>query len=54
MTTGMSRNLNIHTSEELQDFMGKLVNAPVYIEHISVPNARDKGAMPDRDGHSLW
>ena len=42
MTTGMSRNLNIYTSEELQAFTGKLADAPVYIEHVSVPNAIGK------------
>jgi hypothetical protein len=34
MCTGMSRNLNIYTSEELQNFSSKLTNAPVYIEHV--------------------
>jgi hypothetical protein len=54
MTAGMSRNLNIYTSEELHAFTGKLVNAPVYIEHVSVPNAIGKVTKTDWDGHSLW
>jgi hypothetical protein len=54
MTTGMSRNLNIYTSEELQTFTGKLINAPVYIEHVSVPNAIGKVTKTDWDGHNLW
>jgi len=54
MTAGMSRNLNIYTSEELQAFTGKIVNAPVYIEHVSVPNAIGKVTKTDWDGHSLW
>jgi hypothetical protein len=54
MTAGMSRNLNIYTAEELQAFTGKLVNAPVYIEHVSVPNAIGKVTKTDWDGHSLW
>jgi hypothetical protein len=54
MTAGMSRNLNIYTSEELQAFTGKLANAPVYIEHVSVPNAIGKVTKTDWDGHSLW
>ena len=54
MTTGMSRNLNIYTSEELQAFTSKLANAPVYIEHVSVPNAIGKVTKTDWDGHSLW
>ena len=54
MTAGMSRNLNIYTPEELQAFTGKLVNAPVYIEHVSVPNAIGKVTKTDWDGHNLW
>jgi hypothetical protein len=54
MTAGMSRNLNIYTSEELQAFTGKLANAPVYIEHVAVPNAVGKVTKTDWDGHSLW
>jgi hypothetical protein len=54
MTTGMSRNLNIYTSEELQAFASKLANAPVYIEHVSVPNAIGKVSKTNWDGHNLW
>jgi hypothetical protein len=54
MCTGMSRNLNIYTSEELQNFSSKLANAPVYIEHVSVPNAVGKVTKTDWDGHNLW
>jgi hypothetical protein len=39
MTTGMSRNFNIYTPEELQAFANKLVEAPVYIEHVTTANA---------------
>ena len=35
--SGMSRNHNIYTGEELQDFSSKLANTPVYIEHVAVP-----------------
>ncbi len=54
MCTGMSRNLNIYTSEELQNFSSKLANAPVYIEHVAVPNAVGKVTKTDWDGHNLW
>jgi hypothetical protein len=42
ITAGMSRNFNIYTPEELQTFSSKLVAAPVYIEHVAVPNAVGK------------
>ena len=54
MCSGMSRNHNIYTSEELQAFTSKLANAPVYIEHIAVPNAAGKVTKTDWDGHNLW
>ncbi|MCW4046576.1 MAG: hypothetical protein NWE99_03315 [Candidatus Bathyarchaeota archaeon] len=54
MTTGMSRNFNIYTPEELQSFASKLVNSPVYIEHVSVDNAVGKVTKTDWDGHALW
>ncbi|MDI9576518.1 MAG: hypothetical protein QM398_00100 [Thermoproteota archaeon] len=54
MCTGMSRNLNIYTSEELQNFSSKLSTAPVYIEHVAVPNAVGKVTKTDWDGHNLW
>ena len=54
MTTGMSRNLNIYTAKELQAFSDKLVNAPVYIEHVAVPNAIGKVTKTNWDGYNLW
>ncbi|MEM2107872.1 MAG: hypothetical protein QXL10_01115, partial [Candidatus Bathyarchaeia archaeon] len=54
MTAGMSRNFNIYTPEELQAFASKLVNSPVYIEHVSVDNAVGKVTKTDWDGHALW
>ncbi|MCW4045246.1 MAG: hypothetical protein NWE94_06995 [Candidatus Bathyarchaeota archaeon] len=54
ITTGMSRNFNIYTSEELKSFASKLVNSPVYIEHVSVENAVGKVTKTDWDGHALW
>ncbi|MCW4024765.1 MAG: hypothetical protein NWF01_07005 [Candidatus Bathyarchaeota archaeon] len=54
MCTGMSRNLNIYTPAELEAFSSKLTNAPVYIEHVSVPNAVGKVTKTDWDGHNLW
>jgi transcriptional regulator with XRE-family HTH domain len=54
MTVGMSRNFNIYTPEELQAFASKLVNSPVYIEHVSVDSAVGKVTKTDWDGHALW
>jgi len=54
MTTGMSRNFNIYTPEELQNFAQKLVSAPVYIEHVAVPNAVGKVTKTEWDGANLW
>ncbi|MEM2995325.1 MAG: hypothetical protein QXI91_04845 [Candidatus Bathyarchaeia archaeon] len=54
LTVGMSRNLNIYTPEELQAFAQKLVNAPVYVEHVAVPNAVGKIVKAEWDGQSLW
>jgi hypothetical protein len=54
MTAGMSRNFNIYTPEELQGFASKLVNSPVYIEHVSVDKAIGKVTKTDWDGHALW
>jgi hypothetical protein len=54
MTAGISRNFNIYTPEELQAFASKLVNSPVYIEHVSVDNAIGKVTKTDWDGHALW
>jgi hypothetical protein len=54
MVTGMSRNSNIYTPEELEAFSSKLVNAPVYIEHVSVDSAIGKVTKTEWDGHKLW
>jgi hypothetical protein len=56
ITPGMSRNFNIYTPEELQAFAQKLVSAPVYIEHVAVPNAVGKVAKAwwDPQTQSLW
>jgi hypothetical protein len=42
MAAGMSRNFNVYTPDELAVFAEKLVNAPVYIEHVAVENAAGK------------
>jgi len=54
MTAGMSRNFNIYTPEELQAFTSKLVEAPVYIEHVNTANAVGKVAKTEWDGQRLW
>ncbi|MEM3459043.1 MAG: hypothetical protein QXN36_00430 [Candidatus Bathyarchaeia archaeon] len=54
MTAGISRNFNIYKPEELQDFAEKLVSAPVYVEHITVPNAVGKIVKTEWDGRNLW
>lgn len=42
MAAGMSRNFNVYTPDELAVFAEKLVNAPVYIEHVAVETAAGK------------
>ncbi len=42
LTAGLSRNLNVYTPQELEAFASELVNAPMYIEHVAVPNAIGK------------
>lgn len=54
LTAAMSRNFNIYTPEELQGFANKLVSAPIYIEHVAVPNAAGKIARTEWDGQNLW
>ena len=54
MTAGMSRNFNIYTPEELEAFAGKLAGAPVYVEHVAVPNAVGKVTKTEWDGQRLW
>ncbi|MGQ9691202.1 MAG: hypothetical protein ACUVQY_08080, partial [Thermoproteota archaeon] len=52
ITAGISRNLNIYTPEELQAFADKLVGAPVYVEHVAVPNAVGKVTRAEWDESS--
>jgi len=54
MTAGISRNLNIYTPDELKAFAAELVSAPVYLEHVAVPNAVGKVTKADWDGENLW
>jgi hypothetical protein len=54
ITAGMSRNFNIYTPEELQAFASKLVAAPMYVEHVAVPNAVGKVTKTEWDGENLW
>jgi hypothetical protein len=54
MTAGMSRNFNIYTPEELEAFAGKLVDAPVYVEHVTTENSVGKVAKTEWDGQRLW
>ena len=54
IVAGVSRNLNIYTSEELQSFANKLVSAPVYVEHVVVQNAVGKIVKTEWDGQNLW
>ncbi|MGC8895670.1 MAG: hypothetical protein ACP5LB_02725 [Candidatus Bathyarchaeia archaeon] len=54
LRAGMSRNFNIYTLEELQAFAQKLVSAPVYVEHVAVPNAVGKIVKAEWDGTNLW
>ena len=54
MTAGLSRNFNIYTPEELKTFADKLVNAPVYLEHVTAADAVGKVAKTDWDGQRLW
>jgi len=54
MATGMSRNFNVYTPEELKAFAGKLVDAPVYVEHVTAANAVGKVSKTEWDGQRLW
>jgi hypothetical protein len=54
LAAGMSRNFNIYTPEELQNFAGKLADAPMYIEHVTVPNAVGKVTKTEWNGQQLW
>ena len=53
MTSGMSRNFNIYTTEELQAFASKLVDAPVYLEHVTAQEAVGKVTKTEWDGQNL-
>ncbi len=52
MAAGMSRNFNVYTPDELAVFAEKLVNAPVYIEHVYVDNAAGKVTKCNYDAAS--
>jgi hypothetical protein len=54
LTTGMSRNFNLYTPEELKSFAEKLVAAPIYVEHVAVPNAIGRTTGTNWDGRNLW
>jgi len=54
LTAGISRNFNIYTPEELHGFAKRLVSAPVYVEHVAVPNATGRIVKADWDGRNLW
>jgi len=56
LTAGMSRNLNIYTHEELQNFASKLAGSPVYLEHVSAIGAVGKvtNANWDSDSKTLF
>ncbi len=54
MTAGMSRNFNIYTPDELQSFAGKLVDAPIYFEHVTAADAVGKVTNSGWDGQNLW
>jgi hypothetical protein len=53
MTTGLSRNMNFYTSQELETFTGKLAEAPVYLEHVSAQNAVGKVIQAQWDGKNI-
>ena len=52
MAAGMSRNFNVYTPDELSVFAEKLVNAPVYIEHVTVDSAAGKVTKCNYDSTS--
>jgi hypothetical protein len=53
MTSGLSRNMNFYTPQELEAFAGKLTEAPVYLEHVSAQNAVGKVTRAEWDGKSI-
>lgn len=52
MAAGMSRNFNVYTPDELAVFAEKLVNAPVYIEHVTAEAAAGKVTKCNYDAAS--
>jgi hypothetical protein len=52
MAAGISRNFNVYTPDELAVFAEKLVNAPVYVEHVAVENAAGKVTKCNYDAAS--
>ncbi|MCW4024102.1 MAG: DUF2213 domain-containing protein [Candidatus Bathyarchaeota archaeon] len=53
MSTGLSRNMNFYTPQELEAFAGKLADAPVYLEHVSAQNAVGKVTRAEWDGKNI-
>lgn len=53
LTVGMSRNFNIYTPKELEAFQGKLLQAPVYLEHVTAQDAIGKVTKTEWDGQNL-
>ncbi len=53
LTVGMSRNFNIYTPQELEAFSGKLIEAPVYLEHVTAEDAVGKVTKTQWDGQNL-
>lgn len=53
LTVGMSRNFNIYTPQELEAFSGKLIEAPVYLEHVTAQDAIGKVTKTQWDGVNL-
>jgi hypothetical protein len=53
MTIGISRNFNIYTPDELEAFSAKLVNAPIYLEHVTTEQAVGKVTSTQWDGKNL-
>jgi hypothetical protein len=53
LTVGMSRNFNIYTPQELEAFQGKLLQAPVYLEHVTAQDAIGKVTKAEWDGQNL-
>jgi hypothetical protein len=54
MTSGMSRNFNIYTPDELKTFAAKLADAPVYLEHVNAATSVGRVAKTEWDGQRLW